>query len=165
MRLLRTLIAVAALATALAGCSSNSNSSQGAKGAGALKVSEVGTVIIEAAGRTARVKAEVVRSFEDQRKGLMHRKALCASCGMLFIYPRQENHTFWMKNTFIALDMIFVSDEKRVVGAVENAEPLSEESLSVDKPSRFILEVNGGFVKKHGVKVGAMVRWEGITGK
>ena len=161
--LLMLLFGALALALAPAGCSSSS-SSNGNKSTGgkALKTRESGTVVFEVPGRTVRVKAEVVRTPKDQIKGLMHREELCAYCGMLFIYAKLENHTFWMKNTYIPLDMVFIDGEMKVVGSVENAEPLTEVTRSIDKPSLFILEVNGGFVRKHGLEPGVKVRWEGI---
>ena len=159
------LLAAAALIAALAGCSSNNKSTQGSKSTAALKTTEIGTVVFSSAGRTVRVKSEVVRSHQDQMKGLMYREELCAFCGMLFIYPEAKVHTFWMKNTYISLDMIFINGEMKVMGVVENAPPLTEDSQSIDLPSRFILEVNGGFVKKHGIKAGDRVSWEGIKAK
>ena len=156
-----TLLAVT-LALALAGCSSSNKKPAETKSTAALEATESGTVVFAAAGRDVRVKADVVRTYEDQMKGLMFREEMCASCGMLFIYPKDESHTFWMKNTYISLDMIFIDKEMKVVGFVENAPPLTEDSQSIDKPSRYILEVNGGFVKKNGIKAGDKVRWEGI---
>ena len=156
------LLLILALVLALPGCSSSSRSPKVTRSTTALKVTEIGKVVFESGGRTVRIKAEVVRSNEDQMKGLMYREELCATCGMLFVYPAEENHTFWMKNTYISLDMIFIDARMQVAGAVENAPPMTEDSQTIDTPSRFVLEVNSGFVKKHGIKAGASVKFEGI---
>ena len=70
---------------------------------------------------------------------------------MLFLFDRAEVQTFWMKNTLIPLDMIFIGDNLRVVGVVENAEPMTLSPRTVGMPSRFVLEVNGGFAARFGI--------------
>ncbi len=109
-----------------------------------------------------RVTAEVVRDEKDRARGLMFRKQLADRAGMLFVFDRQEPQYFWMKNTYIALDMIFIDEQMKVVGLVENAEPMTEKRQTVEAPARYVLEVNGGFCKKHGVEVGAGVVIEGL---
>ena len=94
---------------------------------------------------------------------MMHRRALPARRGMLFIFERQEVQSFWMKNTYIPLDMLFINEALEVVGVVENAEPLTTSSRQVAAPSRYVLEVNGSFAKKHGLVPGTKVRFENIS--
>jgi uncharacterized membrane protein (UPF0127 family) len=77
--------------------------------------------------------------------------------GMLFVFPETEIHSFWMKNTPLTLDMIFIDEHREIVGIVESATPFSTASRSVGKPSRYVLEVNGGFTAKHGIKTGQPV--------
>jgi uncharacterized protein len=120
------------------------------------------TVVLHAAGRTLRVQVEVVRTPETRAHGLMERRSLPAQQGMLFIFERQEVQAFWMKNTYIPLDMIFIDENMTVVGIVENAEPLTTVSRRVGSPSRFVLEVNGGYARQHGVVAGARVVFEGL---
>jgi hypothetical protein len=114
-------------------------------------------------GRPVRVLAEVVSRPEDRERGLMNRKTLAEDHGMLFIYPGEGNLSFWMKNTLIPLDMIFIGENRRIVGVVENTVPLSLESRKVDAPSRYVLEVNGGFFRRHGIVLGSAVGFEGIA--
>jgi uncharacterized membrane protein (UPF0127 family) len=80
----------------------------------------------------------------------------------LFVYPFDSLQSFWMKNTYIPLDIIFIGNNRRIVGIAENTQPLSLERIRVDAPSRFILEVNAGFAKKHGILEGSRVRFSGI---
>ncbi len=113
-------------------------------------------------GQAVRVRVEVADSPRERQVGLMHRKHLAADAGMLFIYPFESPQSFWMKNTYIPLDLLFIGANLLVVGIVENTTPLSLERLQVDTPSRFILEVNAGFCKKQGIQEGSRVRFSGI---
>jgi uncharacterized membrane protein (UPF0127 family) len=100
------------------------------------------TVTFEAAGKTlATFEVEVVSSPEDRARGLMFRQSLAPDRGMLFIFEATEVHPFWMKNTLIPLDMIFMDGSGAVLGTIRNAVPKSEESRSIGVPSRFVLEV------------------------
>ncbi len=115
-----------------------------------------GVVTFTAAGTTLRVNVEIVSSPKDRARGLMYRKKLPEMSGMLFIFPTQDVQTFWMHNTYISLDMIFIEDKTmKVVGVVENAEPMTDTTRDVGRPSRYVVEVNAGFAKRHGITVGA----------
>lgn len=120
------------------------------------------TVILQAQGRSVRVEVEVARTTEDRARGLMYRRELAPYRGMLFVFEIEEVQSFWMQNTYIPLDMIFIDAKKRVVGVVENAEPLTTVSRRVDVPSLFVLEVNSGFARRHGISPGASVSFEEI---
>ena len=121
------------------------------------------SVWLEGIGKkSVKVEVEVAQRKEDRERGLMYRTHMASNAGMLFVYPVEHNYSFWMKNTYIPLDIIFISSNFRVVGMVENTIPLSMESYRVEAPSQFILEVNAGFVKKHGIQEGNRVRFEGI---
>jgi hypothetical protein len=115
-------------------------------------------------GRPVTVRVEVVSRPADLARGLMHRDHLAPDAGMLFVYPDEDVRSFWMKNTLIPLDMLFIGANLRVVGVVENATPLSLEPRTVDAPARFVLEVNGGTVRRHGIKLGSLVRLEAVPG-
>ena len=126
---------------------------------------ERGVVVLETGARTLRVSVEVVRSDEDRARGLMFRKSLPAQAGMFFVFDRQEVQSFWMQNTYIPLDMIFIDKDLTVVGAVQNAEPMTTTRRSVISPSTYVLEVNAGYVEEHGIKRGAKVKVEGFSPK
>jgi uncharacterized membrane protein (UPF0127 family) len=112
-------------------------------------------------GRFA-VTVEVARSDPERSRGLMFRSALAPDAGMLFVFEETGDHAFWMKNTLIPLDMIFIGDDGRVSGVVARATPGSLEPRS-GGPSRFVLEVNGGWAEAHGVAAGDAIRFEGVT--
>ena len=100
------------------------------------------------------VGVEVADNPASRARGLMYRQSLEPNSGMVFVFQTEAEHTFWMKNTYILLDMIFVNAEKKVVGVVANAEPLTEDARTVGVPSKYVVEVNGGFAAVHGVVAG-----------
>jgi uncharacterized membrane protein (UPF0127 family) len=120
-------------------------------------------VVVETTGGAKHVvRVEIARAPAEQQKGLMHRTHLDADAGMLFLFEASAVHSFWMMNTLIPLDMIFIDDEGRIVGIVERAEPRTTVGRSVGVPSRYVLEVNGGWSKEHGVAKGDRVRFENV---
>ncbi len=84
----------------------------------------------------------------------MYRKHLDDDAGMIFVFKGAAPRNFWMHNTVIPLDMIFADSSGRVIGIVANAEPFSDKLLGVDGDSAYVLEVNGGFCAKNGIKAG-----------
>lgn len=100
------------------------------------------------------INIEVADTQEARSYGLMYRKDLAPDAGMLFVFPREEEQSFWMKNTPLSLDMIFIGTDKQIVGIVADAKPFTTEPRSIGKPSLYVLEVHGGFCAKHSVRVG-----------
>ena len=88
--------------------------------------------------------AEVADSIEERTTGLMFRETLLPDQGMLFLFPDEAPRSFWMKNTLVPLDMIFIRADKTILGIVENAEPKTLTQRSVPGASQFVLEVLGG---------------------
>lgn len=93
----------------------------------------------------------------SREKGLMYRRNMAENQGMLFIFDNEEPRFFWMKNTYISLDIIYVSSDKKVVSIQKSAVPLSEESLPSYKPAQYVVEVNAGFTDKYGIKDGVKI--------
>ena len=102
--------------------------------------------------RIHQFEGEVAKTPEQIERGLMFRKEkLGDKVGMLFLM-KLDNNSFWMKNTYIPLDVIFLDRDMRVVGFVKNTTPLSLKSISIDEQSQNILEVNSGTVDKYHIK-------------
>ncbi len=101
---------------------------------------------------------ELARSDAEREKGLMYRRFMPADRGMLFDFKREEPVMFWMKNTYIPLDMIFISRGGVVTSIAANAEPLSERLIPSGGPCYGVLELNGGVAASIGVKPGDKVR-------
>ncbi len=110
------------------------------------------------------VKVEVVQTPAKVQQGLMYREHLAPDAGMLFLMGYETDHAFYMRNTLIPLDMIFITKDLTIAGIVENAEPRTETLRRVGKPSVYVLEVNGGWTASHHVIAGAKVRFENVTG-
>ncbi len=120
-------------------------------------------VVLETAeGKRHAVTVELARTPEEQARGLMYRRELAEEAGMLFIFPTAERRAFWMRNTLIPLDMIFIDEGGRVVGIVEDATPQTLTPRDPGEPARYVLEVKGGWARRHGVAKGARVRFENV---
>jgi uncharacterized membrane protein (UPF0127 family) len=119
-------------------------------------------VFVQSPDGDVEVKVEVVATEAKIQKGLMFREHLPLDAGMLFLMGMEKEWTFWMRNTLIPLDMLFIGKDMKVVGIVERAEPLTEDLRTVGKPSFYVLEVNGGWAKSHKVTAGATVRFENV---
>ena len=104
-----------------------------------------------------KIYGKIAKTPEELQDGLMYRKhKLDKHEGMLFPMEKQIN-SMWMKNTYIPLDIIFLDEKKRIIGYVIDAEPLSEKSLSIDKPSNYVLEMNGNSVFDLDMKIGDII--------
>ena len=100
---------------------------------------------------------EVAKTIEERRSGLMYRKKLLNNQGMLFIFPREKIIQLWMKNTYIPLDVIFISKNKVIVDIKKNMEKLSETIVKSKVKSRYALEFNAGLINKLDIKIGDKV--------
>lgn len=153
------------LATALLGCQRVALSSPPPAPADAerpqsgLPAAEV--VIVSRAGATP-LSVEVAADDSSREKGLMFRTSVPDGRGMLFVFSGSEEHTFWMKNTLVPLDMIFIGADQRIVGIVENAAPRTLTPRRVDGPSQYVLEVAGGTAYAHGWRAGDRVELHGV---
>ena len=103
------------------------------------------------------ITLEVVADDASRTRGLMYRDRLADGHGMLFVFDEETDHAFWMKNTIIPLDMIFIGADRRIAGVHANATPLSLAPISVGRPSRWVLEVAGGYAARAGFAVGDRV--------
>ncbi|MBM3233990.1 DUF192 domain-containing protein [Candidatus Pacearchaeota archaeon] len=103
---------------------------------------------------------EIAKSAEERERGLMFREKLDTSSGMLFIFPSEGEYNFWMKNTLIPLDIIWINSDKEVVYIAENMQPCNEtcNSINPGKKSKYVLEINFGEADRLGLKVGDKIR-------
>ena len=120
------------------------------------------TARIHAGGGSVEVTLELANTPETRQRGLMYRQSLADGHGMLFIFDQDSDHEFWMKNTYIALDLIYIAGDGRIVGIHPNATPLSEAGISVGRPSRYVLEVPGGYAARRGIAPDDRVEFRGL---
>jgi uncharacterized protein len=120
------------------------------------------TVSIDIGTRKLLFHVEVAVTPEQQERGLMYREHLATDSGMLFVAERPRHHTFWMKNTLIPLDMIFIGADQKIVGIVQNAEPQTLTERSVDGLSKYVLEIGGGLSAQLGIHAGQPVELQAV---
>ncbi|MBC8495201.1 DUF192 domain-containing protein [archaeon] len=105
------------------------------------------------------IDVEIADSFSVQMQGLMYREELGEYSGMLFIFPDEIERTFWMKNTLIPLDMIFIDSNMKIVKIVQAKPCIKDpcEHYPSERAAMYVLEVNKGFSESHGIKEGNIV--------
>ncbi len=131
-------------------------------GLAATACAERPQVVIATSEGAVVVDVEIAATRPKRSLGLMFRDKLDPSQGMLFVFGSSQDHQFWMKNTKLALDIIFISEEEKVVGVIESARPFSTQTLSIGRPSKFALEVAAGFCARRGIKTGTRVAFRGF---
>ena len=107
---------------------------------------------------TARFSVEVADDPRERAQGLMHRESMPSGAGMLFVYERPQRVSFWMKNTLIPLDLIFMDDTGTVTRVHENAVPLDTTGIDGGDGVQFVLEINAGLAAGLGISEGAQLR-------
>lgn len=112
---------------------------------------------IQTTSGTLNLTVEIADTDEKREQGLMNRQTLAADAGMIFLFDSEAPRTFWMQNTYISLDMIFLSADKEIVYIEENTTPLSTELISPDVDAQYVLEVNAGYAAANGVAAGDVV--------
>lgn len=113
---------------------------------------------IETSRGPVRLTVEVAADEASRERGLMYRYALSDKQGMIFDFKTPQNAAFWMKNTFIPLDMLFVTAEGRLLTIARNARPHDETPVPSGGPIRAVIEINGGLADRLGIQVGDRVR-------
>ncbi|MFQ5666335.1 MAG: DUF192 domain-containing protein [Candidatus Binatia bacterium] len=119
-------------------------------------------VVIYSKQGAVRVDVEVADTPDARARGLMYRRDLDPDAGMLFIFPSESQQHFWMKNTPLPLDMVFISSAGEIVGIVPDTRPFSTNPLSVGAPSQYVLEVHAGFCDRHGIATGDKVDFQHV---
>jgi uncharacterized membrane protein (UPF0127 family) len=106
------------------------------------------------------ITIEIADTPEARIKGLMERWSLPDLHGMLFIFDRPEMQRFWMHNTPLSLDMIFVDEHRRILNMSEATTPMSKQTYSSRGPAKYVVEVKAGFSKRHGIQEGMSIQWQ-----
>lgn len=101
---------------------------------------------------------EVVSNPADQSKGLKYRSAMGSNQGMLFVFPFEAPQSFWMQDTRISLDIVFVNRALQIVHIAPATTPFSEESIPSEKPAQYVVEVNAGYCREHDIRSGDYIR-------
>ena len=110
--------------------------------------------------------AEIAVTADERARGLMFRESLPPGTGMLFVFPREGRHGFWMKNTLIELDIVFIGADRRVVDIARRAQPCRREPCPQyfpAAPAAYALEIAGGLAARHGIAAGDPVEFRAAT--
>jgi uncharacterized membrane protein (UPF0127 family) len=148
---IRSHVLAAVLATGLAALAACSGSGGGP------------VVTVHSATGDAKVAVELARTREQLARGLMYRTELAEGAGMLFIFGDEAERSFWMSNTPIPLDIIYIRNDATIVSIAANTTPYSEKQIPSRGPARYVLEVPGGWSARHGVKPGDRLTLPDLT--
>lgn len=102
---------------------------------------------------------EIAETEYETQTGLMHRSSMQDNQGMLFLFPKTQVRSFYMKNTQLALDIIFIDENWKIASFQENAKPFDESSLSSQVPIRYVLEVNAGLANTWNLQIGDSISY------
>ena len=153
-------LAIAAVLAPLPACKNNGQ--RAGETSSPAPAAPLATVAVDTGGRKLTFHVELALRPDQQERGLMFRRSLATDAGMLFVFGRESVHAFWMKNTLIPLDMLFIGADKRIVGIVANAEPQTETTRTVGLPSQYVLEIGGGLSGQLGIRAGQLVDFQGV---
>ena len=126
---------------------------------------ETASLTIKSQSSEYRFEVEIADDATERAKGLMFREALAPNAGMLFIYPTEQDVSFWMKNTLIPLDMLFIAGDGHIMRIEKHATPLSEIAIPSGAPVKAVLEVNGGLTDQLGLRQGDLITYPGLSAK
>ncbi len=154
-----SLLTVACSAPASTRTKANACVAGSASGQSEAGLEQVG-LCITSSGKTRAFTVEVARSAPDQAKGMMFRDRLDDDRGMLFPFPQAKVASFWMRNTVIPLDIIFIRANGSIESIAENAIPYSTDPIEAGEPVTAVLELRGGLAAELGIAAGDMVRWK-----
>ncbi len=108
----------------------------------------------------ASIDIEIAETDDDRTRGMMWRRSMEEEQGMLFLMERQEMQAFWMLNTYIPLDIIFIDENFRIVTIRKNAVPQTLDQVPSSQPALYVLEVNGGYCDRHEIKEGHFIKYQ-----
>lgn len=118
--------------------------------------------VLTQSGGPVDINVEVVREPRTRERGLMFRRDMDENHGMIFVFPRPDHQVFWMHNTILPLDMIFIRADRTILGIVKNATPETDDPREVPGDALYVLEVNGGFSDRHHLSANDRVEFTDI---
>lgn len=127
-----------------------------------INFTKEGELTLKKASNDSIIKSIDIEIADDDyqtQTGLMYRDSMEDHQGMLFVFPEAELHNFYMKNTKIALDIIYIDADKKIVNIQKNAQPLSENSLPSSAPVQYVLEINAGLSDQWGLEAGDKIEY------
>lgn len=159
MRLLPTLVCTLLIGSLIVSCSENDQPNQNPdKISGrSLNYEQSITFLSNSNDTLTTIEAAVADDDKERNQGLMDVNDLPKDKGMLFIFEDNEARSFWMANTPLSLDIMFVNEDYEIVRIHQNTKPFSEKSLASEKPAKYVIETNSGFSVSHDIQEGMKV--------
>ena len=159
---LLTVLCVSGIITLVMGCNNNSDADSiptdiPFRADGILDIKDTTGV------QVTRLAIEIAEGDSARARGLMDRRSLPARGGMLFLSDDEKEQTFWMKNTPLPLDIMFITADSQIVSIVPRTRPLSQDIISSGQPAQYVLEVRAGFTDRYGIEVGHRVSWKRVA--
>ena len=161
---IHVLLALVAAMTVLAGCNPQQENPGSADQGVEIPFTKHGDLQILREDRTiVAIDIEIADNDSSRMRGMMQRTAFPDMSGMLFVFPFEQQQSFWMANTPVALDILFADADSQIVNIHRYTRPLSPESVDSSVPARFVLEVPAGFCDTHGIVESDLLRWRRLT--
>jgi len=110
----------------------------------------------------ASIDIEIAETDDDRTRGLMWRRSMEEEQGMLFIMEQQEMQSFWMLNTYIPLDILYIDESLRIVTIRKDTKPQTLDPVPSSQPARYVLEVNGGYCDRHNIREGHFIKYQRV---
>lgn len=155
-------ILVLAAIFCLAGCRDSEKQVLETEAVGFTKEAVLQILAVESDSILATLDIEIADSEYETQTGLMYREEMKKNRGMLFIFDAPAQHAFYMKNTLIPLDIIFIDANREIATIQPDAQPMDEGSIPSRVPVQYVLEVNAGLSEQWGLEPGDRIRWESI---
>lgn len=154
---MKRLIATFLISIVLIGCSAFQ---QDTNDINKSAIADKDTVTFQTPSKEIDLIVEIADTKAERTKGLMYREHMGENDGMLFIFEIEKPQTFWMKDTLISLDMIFINSEFEIVHIAKNTKPNQiKELYSSQEPARYVIETNAGWTDQYGILVGQVVKF------
>jgi hypothetical protein len=149
------------LVTLLFGCGRNKPEAVGPIGRQVVPTHAV-TFVSDDGSESASIRVQVAQTEQERNLGLMDVRQLASDQGMIFLFDEQTPLSFWMANTPLSLDMIFIDESWRIVRIHADTRPFSLDSYSSGVPARYVVEVNAGFCRRHDIQEGHTIRFHDL---
>jgi uncharacterized membrane protein (UPF0127 family) len=160
MRIPFILILALSFSLASLSCSKTDKQNDDPKNTGRTLSYEKSVAFLDASNDTlTTIEVAIADNNKERSQGLMDVRDMPADKGMLFIFDENQPRSFWMANTPLSLDIMFVNENLEIVRIHHNAQPFSEESFESGKPAKYVIETNGGFSVSHDIQEGTKVRF------
>lgn len=154
------LLLGALLLLGTAGCRETPQSSLKTESVAFTKEGTLSLYRAESDSLLARIDIEIAETEYETQTGLMYRQSMEDRQGMLFIFPDEARHSFYMKNTLMPLDILFIRGDRSIANIARNAQPLDESGIPSAGPVQYVLEINAGLSDRWGLKEGDRIAFE-----